>query len=60
MRTLDRFFEIEFSTYSDIRNKSSCISVPRFGTKNAFTTELQSVEVSKVCFSLSPLRIFLF
>ena len=29
-------------------NKSSSISVPRFGTKNAFTTELQSMEVSEV------------
>ena len=45
MRTLDQFFEIKILTYSD---KSSTITVPRFGMKNAFTTELQSIEVSEV------------
>ena len=46
MRTLDQFFEIEILTYSDIT--SLRLSVPSFGAKNAFTTELQSIEVSEV------------
>ena len=33
---------------------SLCISVPRFGKKNAFAMELQSIEVSKGLLSLSP------
>ena len=55
MRTLDRFFEIELLTYSDI-NKSSSISVPRFEMKDAFTTGLQCREVNEVRFS--PPRIY--
>ena len=47
MGILDRFFEIGFSTYYDITSlRLSLYHV--FGTKNAFTTELQSIEISKV------------
>ena len=40
MLTLDRFWKSCFR-----HNTSSSISVPRFGTKNAFTTKLKSIEV---------------
>ena len=44
MRTLDRFFEIGFSAYSDITGlRLSLYHV----LEQAFTTELQSIEVGK-------------
>ena len=46
MRTLDQFFEIGFLTYYDIT--SLCLSLHHVSKKNAFTTELQSIEISKV------------
>ena len=44
MRALDRNRDVGIFRL----NKSSAISVPCFGTKNAFTTELQSIEISEV------------
>ena len=46
MRTLDRFFEIGFSTYSDITGLRLSL-YHALEQINAFTTELQSIEVGK-------------